>query len=87
MKKLSKIEVQKEIKEFFADIKNKNQQEIRKIKKLAMKHNILLSELKKKFCKKCLAPYKNPKIRIKGGIKTIVCENCGYANRWKIKIF
>ncbi len=85
-KKLSKSEAKKEIWEFFSNIKNKSSKNIKKIKKLAMSYNIPLKELRKRFCKKCLTPYKNPKIRIKNKIKIITCENCNYISRWKIKI-
>ena len=40
--KLSKTEAKKEIEEFFKDIKNKSTEEVKKIKKLAMKHSIKL---------------------------------------------
>ena len=85
MKKLSKTEAKKEIKEFFANIENKSPKENKKIKKLAMKYNITLGNLRKKFCKKCFSPYKNSKIRIKNKIKRIVCKNCGNVSRWKVK--
>jgi len=86
MKKLSKPEAEKQIKEFFSNIKNKTPKEIKKIKRLAMKKNISLKGLRKKFCKKCFTPYKNPKVRIKDNIKKIICENCEYSTRWKLKI-
>ena len=84
MVKLSKTAAQKEIKEFFDNIDKKNSKEVRKIKKLAMMHNIPLKNLRKKFCKKCFFPYENPKVRIKNKIKKITCKNCGYTSRWKI---
>tara|TARA_Y100000034_G_scaffold49240_1_gene60893 strand:+ start:136 stop:396 length:261 start_codon:yes stop_codon:yes gene_type:complete len=84
-KKSSKSEIKKQIQEFFLDIKDKSPNEVKKIKKLAMSHNIPLKETRKKFCKKCLVSYKNPKIRIKNKMKIIICENCGYVSRWKIK--
>jgi len=83
MKKFSKSDVEKQIKEFFEDIENKSPKEIKKIKKLAMSHNIQLKELRKRFCKRCYSP--NLKIKnIKNGIKTIECKNCGNLMRWKI---
>ena len=85
MKKVPKSEAEKQIQEFFSDIKNKNPGEIKKIKRFTMRQNIPLRELRKKFCKKCFAPYQNPKIRIKDKIKSITCGNCGYVSRWKIK--
>jgi len=84
-KKLSKQETQKQIQRFFSDIENKTPYEVKKIKKLAMRHNLKLGDLRKKFCKKCFAPYRNPRIRIKKGIKSIQCKNCGYVVRWRIK--
>jgi RNase P subunit RPR2 len=84
MKKISKSEVQKQIQEFFLNIQNKTPKEVKKIKRLAMKHNLQLKELRKTFCKKCFTPYKIPKIRIKNNIKAITCENCNNTNRWKI---
>jgi RNase P subunit RPR2 len=86
MKKNSRKETEKEVDNFFKDIKNKSPKEIEKMKKLAMSQNIKLKEQRKKFCKKCLMPYKTPKIRIRNGIKSVTCENCGYISRYKIKL-
>jgi len=86
MKKLSKSGAEKQIQEFFHDIKKKNSKDIKKIKKLAMRNKIPLCELRKKFCKKCLMPYKNVKIRIKNKIKLIICEECGCISRYRIKV-
>ena len=84
MKKISKTETEKEIKEFFKDIKNKTPKEVRKIKKLAMSHNIKLEDHRKKFCKNCYSPIEG-KIRIKDKIKSVRCKNCGHISRYKIK--
>ena len=84
MKKLSKSEAEKEIEEFFKHIKNKTPKEVKKAKKLAMRHSIKLGNKRKLFCKKCFSPYNNQKIKIKNGMKTIICRNCDYVNRWKI---
>ncbi|VVB83530.1 Uncharacterised protein [uncultured archaeon] len=85
MKKPSKTDAGKQIKEFFDDLENKTILDIRKMKKLAMNCNVQLNELRKKFCKRCYFPLWDSKIRIKKGIKTIECKNCGKVNRWKIK--
>ncbi|MFH1585594.1 MAG: hypothetical protein ABIB79_02415 [archaeon] len=85
MKKISKTEAKKEIKEFFKDIQSKSPKNIKKIKRFAMRHNIPLNEFRKQFCRKCLVPYKNPKIRIRKGIKSVKCIECGYIARWKMK--
>ncbi len=85
MKKLSKTEAKTQIEKFFKNVKNKTPKEIKKIKKLAMRYNLPLKEKRKLFCKKCSSPYSGKeKIRIKKGIKSVVCGNCGYENRWKI---
>jgi len=84
MKKVSKTEAEKQIKEFFLEINKKSPKEIKKIKKLAMSHNIQLKELRKKFCKKCYSP--NLKVKsIKNKIKTVECKDCGNFMKWKIK--
>ncbi|MCL5018320.1 MAG: adenylyl cyclase-associated domain-containing protein [Candidatus Pacearchaeota archaeon] len=85
MKKVSKTESEKEINDFFQEIKKKTPKEIKKIKKLAMSHNIPLREKRKLFCKHCLTPYLNKSIiRIKNKIKSITCDNCKKISRWKI---
>lgn len=84
-KKVSKKEAEKKINEFFSELNKKDPKEIKKIKRFSMKNKVLLKENKKLFCKKCFHQYKNPKIRIKNKLKTIVCENCNYISRWKIK--
>ena len=84
MKKLSNKEAEEKIREFFLNIKNKSPREIKKIKKLAMRHSMKLGKLRKRFCKKCFMPLKG-KTRTKNKIKTVICNNCGYESRWKIK--
>ena len=83
--KISKTATQEKIKEFFKKIKSKKPKEIKKIKRLAMSKKIRLKEKRKLFCKKCLNPYKNPKIRIKKGKKSVECKKCGHISRWKFK--
>ncbi len=83
MKKLSKIQAKEQIQKFFADIKNKNPKDIKKIKTLAMQYNIPLGSLRKKFCKKCFSPHRNSKTRIHNKMKSITCENCNYVSKWK----
>lgn len=81
----SKTEIKEQIEKFFEDIKNKIPKEVRKIKKLAMSQKIPLKKSRKKFCKKCLAPYTGKeKIRIKKGIKSVECDNCKKISRWRI---
>ncbi len=84
MKKLSKSQAKEKIEEFFEDLKNKTPNEIKKIKKLAMKHNIKLGEKRKLFCKKCLVPYENSKMRVIKGMKVVTCLSCKNVSRWKL---
>jgi RNase P subunit RPR2 len=84
MKKPSRTESKKQIQEFFKDTKNKSPKEIKKIKRLAMQNNISLKDQRKKFCKKCFSPYRNPKTRTKNKTKSVTCKNCSYVARWKI---
>lgn len=84
--KLSKKETEERIKEFFSHISHKTPEEVKKMKKLAMKHNIKLGDKRKLFCKKCFTPYNrsNSSMNIRNGFLTIVCENCSNKSRWKI---
>ncbi|MDO8623513.1 MAG: hypothetical protein Q7R52_04670 [archaeon] len=83
MNKLSKSETEKEIKEFFEDINKKSPKEIKKIKKLAMRYNLKLGSLRKKFCKKCYST-RLKTLNIKRGIKKVQCEKCKSIFRWKL---
>jgi RNase P subunit RPR2 len=84
-KKISKTEAKEEIENFFKEIENKSPEEIRKIKRLSMNFKIPLKEKRKLFCPKCFKFYSGKeKVRIKGGIKSITCEECGKISRWKI---
>ena len=84
-KELSKKEAEKQIEEFFSDLKDKTPKQVKKIKKLAMAYNIKLGEKRKMFCKKCLTPYTDFGIRVKNGMIIMTCGNCGYKSRWKVK--
>jgi RNase P subunit RPR2 len=81
-KEMSKQEAREKIDNFFSrEIFSKN--EVKKIKRLAMKYNLKLKEQRKKFCKKCFEKLEG-KTRINKGYKTVKCEKCGYKNRWKL---
>jgi RNase P subunit RPR2 len=82
--KISKSAASKKIDEFFKHIKDKDSREIKKIKRLAMAKKVPLKDKRKLFCKKCLNPYKNPKVRVKNKVKSVVCENCKSVSRWKL---
>ncbi len=83
-KTLSKTEAAKEIQEFFSNVKDKSSEQFKKIKRLAMKHNLKLGENKKLFCKYCFNSYKNPEVRINKKTKSVKCENCKKISRWKL---
>jgi len=85
LKKLSKTEVEKKIKEIFSN--NPKSKQIQKAKKLAMSKNIKLKELRKKFCKKCYTLFNssNSEIRIKKHHKIIKCKKCNYISRYNLR--
>ena len=74
-----------EIMSFFENIKGKSAKEVKKIKKLAMAHNIQIKEKRKLFCKKCFVPYDDFSLTIKNDMVRIVCGNCENVSRWKFK--
>jgi RNase P subunit RPR2 len=87
-KKINKQEAKSIIEDFFKDIKNKNSKDLKKIKKLAMSHNLKLGEKRKSFCKNCDNIFvlgKNCEIKINKKTKSIKCLNCGFINRYKLK--
>jgi len=83
--KLSKKQVEQEIKKIFAN--NPTQTQIKKTKTLAMSKSIKLGDLRKKFCKNCLTFFtpNNSEVRIKKPLKIIKCKTCKYISRYKLK--
>ncbi|MBM3233650.1 hypothetical protein FJZ19_00985 [Candidatus Pacearchaeota archaeon] len=82
MKQINKTEAIEKIENFF---KEKHEKEkVRKIKKLAMSHQIKLREKRKKFCKKCFSMNLRV-LSVKNKIKKVKCEDCGSLMRWKIE--
>ena len=79
---LSKQEAQEKISNFF-ERESFKKEEMKKIKRLAMKFKIKLKDKRKKFCKKCLSQLKG-KTRISKTHKTIICQFCGYKNKFKV---
>ncbi|MEI6849569.1 MAG: hypothetical protein WCK29_00880 [archaeon] len=82
LKSSSKSEAQKEIDEFFKK-ESFTSDEVRKIKRLAMKYKIKLHLQRKQFCKKCLSQLKG-KISVSKDSKTVICSNCNYKNKFRI---
>jgi RNase P subunit RPR2 len=81
-KELSRREAIEKISEFFKE--KHGREEVRKIKRLAMAHQIKLRELRKKFCSKCYSMNISTR-KIKNRIKTVKCLDCGDMMRWKIR--
>jgi len=82
IKSSSKSSAQDKINEFF-NKKEFSSEEVRKIKRLAMKYKIKLGNYRKQFCKSCLAQLKG-KISVTKDNKTVICSNCKYKNKFKI---
>ncbi|MDO8459517.1 MAG: hypothetical protein Q7S74_00240 [Nanoarchaeota archaeon] len=78
----TRAEAQKKIDEFFQK-EEFSAEEVRKIKRLAMKYNIKLGKYRMMFCKNCLEKL-NGKTRVSKKTKTVACEKCGYLNRFTI---
>ena len=81
-KAMSRTEAKNKIDGFFQRGKF-DREEMRKIKRLAMKYRIPLKEHKKQFCKKCLSELKG-KTRIKKEFKIVECGNCSHRNKFKM---
>lgn len=81
--KINKTEVKEKISQFFED-ESFNPEQLKKVKRLAMKFNIKLGEYRKFFCKKCLNPLKG-KTTITKTHKTIACRQCGFKNKVRMK--
>ena len=77
--KINKTEVKKRIDEFFQQ-KDFTPEQLKKVKRIAMKFNIKLGEYRKMFCKKCLHPLTG-KISLSKTHKTTTCRHCGFRNK------
>lgn len=82
-KELSKSEAKEKIGKFF-EKEGIDAEETKKMKRLAMKFNIKLRNLRGRFCKKCYADLRDSKIRISKTHKAISCKKCNYLNKIKI---
>lgn len=83
-KNLSRKEAQEKIDEFFRQTEKLDPKYVKKIKRLAMAHNIKLGQYRKRFCKKCFADLRKAKTRVKKGFKIVECGECGGKMRWRI---
>lgn len=82
LKKLTRTEAQEKIDDFFRS-QSFTANEVKKIKRLAMKYNIKLGAFRRLFCKKCLSQLRG-KIRITKTYKIIDCEKCGFRNKFRL---
>ena len=80
--KLSKSQAEEKISQFFQK-ESFTKEEMKKIKRLAMKFKIKLGNYRRNFCKKCLSKLKG-KTRVSKIHKTIICKDCGYKNRFRL---
>jgi RNase P subunit RPR2 len=78
---LSKTQTQEKI-NHFSNQQTFTPEQVKKIKRLAMKHKIRLGPLRKKFCKKCFSQLKG-KTRTTKTHKIIECNKCQYKNKFK----
>ncbi len=81
--KISKSEAKEKINLFFR-MESFTPEEVKKIKKLAMKFNIKLGNCRKMFCKGCYSMLKG-RLRVDKGWKSVKCESCGFLNRHRIR--
>lgn len=81
--KLNKTQAREKINKFFESIENKNKEDIRKIKRLAMHYKIKLKNKKQLFCKYCFSTKLKTK-KIRKDMITKECEDCKKLMRWKI---
>lgn len=83
MKEISKSEARKKIESFFTR-ESFSSEEVRKIRRLAMKHKIRLGGYRAQFCKKCFSSLKNGTIRVTKTHKITTCSGCGYTSKTRI---
>lgn len=82
-KDLSKKEVYSIVESFFKR-KEFNSEQLKKIRRLAMKYKIPLKEKRKLFCKYCLNKLEG-KTRINKEHKSITCRVCNRVSKFKLK--
>ncbi len=80
-RELNKTETKESIEKFFS--KPFTPQQLKKIKRIAMKFNIKLRDKRKLFCKKCFNPLAG-KLSITKTHKTVECKHCNYKNKVRI---
>lgn len=81
-KELNKTQAKESIERFFSK-SDFTPEQLKKIKRLAMKFNIKLGDKRKLFCKKCLHPLAG-KLSLTKTHKTIECKFCGFRNKVRV---
>ena len=81
-KELNKTQAKEKIDKFFQD-SNFAPEQLKKIKRIAMKFNIKLGAYRKLFCKKCLHPIAG-KLLITKSHKIVECKHCNFRNKIRI---
>ncbi len=79
--KLSRSEAHRLIEDFFRQTEQLDPSEVKKMKNLAMKHNIKLGKYRTQFCNACHADLRKGSIRVSKTHKTVTCESCGKDNK------
>lgn len=74
------------INEFFLRRDELEPEEVKKMKRLAMKHRIRLGEKRRRFCSECFSDLKfnTKKTRVTKTHKIVECGKCGKVSKWKI---
>jgi RNase P subunit RPR2 len=80
-KELNKTQAREKIEQFFS--KPFTPEQLKKIKRLAMKFNLKLGDKRKLFCKKCLNPLAG-KLSVTKSHKTVECKFCRFRNKVRI---
>ena len=83
-KTISKTEAKEKIDSFFEN-NNFSPEDLKKVKRLAMKYKIKFTNYSKSFCKSCLSPLKG-RISISKTHKIVECESCGFKNSINISL-
>lgn len=80
--KLNKTQAKERIERFFSK-GNFSPDELKKIRRVAMKFNIKLGGKRKLFCKKCFNPISG-KLSITKTHKTVECKFCKFKNKVRL---
>ncbi|MFH1802079.1 MAG: hypothetical protein ABH864_01350 [archaeon] len=80
--KTSRSEAREEIELFFRR-RDFCPEEVRKIKKVAMRFRIRLADHKRRFCKRCLSKL-DGLTKVSKAYKSVECQKCGFKNKFRL---